>query len=252
MPTDDAAAAGSVVGPLFSILSSKTTGIASSAAEPLLDKPEEKIDAVLGSAEAMGSSTGQLSLVSMLAFTLPVAEMMFFVPGDLDMTDRSVMEAVAQWIYVLALPLSSALSAYPITFAILEVYYIGYVKSLVEERKGATTQATAETAAADSVLARRFVATLDRFNNMRARARNCMWGAMCSLMVGIAAKFVSMAGATPIAVAAAAILCTGATCVLLTVSEFRRAYWPLLNESRRPALRHASSIARREFSANAS
>ena len=69
----------------------------------------------------------------MLAFSLTVGDLMNVarhgLDAEADMAETSAMVRVAEAIYVLALALSSALSAFPITFALLEVYYIGYKKT---------------------------------------------------------------------------------------------------------------------------
>ena len=69
----------------------------------------------------------------MLAFSLTVGDLMKVarhgLDAEADMAETSAMVRVAEAIYVLALALSSALSAFPITFALLEVYYIGYNKT---------------------------------------------------------------------------------------------------------------------------
>ena len=210
---------------------------AADAANTRLREKVKKSESVLASASELGAATGQLPLVSMLAFGLPIAQIMFFTPADVN--DGSI----AQTIYVTALPISAALSAYPIAFSLLETYYIGLMKSVAEERKGAgeaggvaeERKGAGEAGGVsfqvdDADFARRLSAMLDSFETMRAYARNAVWGGMTVLMFGVASKYVSMSGLTLVSAVASTSLVAGIVTVFLTVRTFRSAYWPLIHD----------------------
>lgn len=183
------------------------------------------LETAIPSADALGDSTRQLPITALLAFSLPVAEMMFFVPADV------IEPSIAQTVYVLALPLSAALSAFSLTFSLLEGYYIAMIKSLVAERQSHHHDRPHEMSDAD--FAQRLTLMLYDFEPMRARARNCMWGGLCSLMLGVASKYVSMAGWTFVSITAGGTLFAGIIGVLYTVKVFRQVYWPFIHEARR-------------------
>ena len=197
---------------------------AAADANTRLREKVKKSESVLASASELGAATGQLPLVSMLAFGLPIAQIMFFTPADVN--DGSI----AQTIYVTALPISAALSAYPIAFSLLETYYIGLMKSVAEERKGAGEAGGVSFQVDDADFARRLSAMLDSFETMRAYARNAVWGGMTVLMFGVASKYVSMSGLTLVSAVASTSLVAGIVTVFLTVRTFRSAYWPLIHD----------------------
>ena len=163
------------------------------------------------SALSLGTATASLPLVTMLGFGYSLMQLLLLPPDVLSSA------SLAEGCMVVSLAVAVAVSALTLAYSLLEVYYINMVTSACRHMQSEQLQ---------QEIMEDLDSKLQDFAGTRAIARNGTWLSMLTLMVALAAKLATGAGA--VSLISTVVVLAGVVVVAGIVASFRKAYRPML------------------------
>ena len=168
---------------------------------------------LLDSSTALRGSTAALPLVATLCFGFSLTQL-FFHLKDGYASDPSA----ARITVVVALAAAVAISAFTLSYALLEIYYINMVEAAAKREHSEPRQ---------QELLQQADALLVDFTAVRALSRNGSWAALLMMMTALTGQ-AAESGLNPVSIVVMLLLAAGIVGVACTVVAFRRSYQPIL------------------------
>ena len=188
---------------------------------------------LLDSSTSLRSSTATLPLVTALCFGFSVMQLFFHLQDGYASVElpasRETGEAerrvaslsVARSTVVIALAAAVAISAFTLSFALLEIYYVSMVEAAAKREHSERRQQD---------LLQEADAVLVDYTAMRALSRNGTWAALLMMMMALTGQ-AAEAGLNPVSIVVMLLLVAGVVVVACTVVSFRRRYLPVLSNA---------------------